>query len=77
MSFLHSFAVVLGVLCQNAFGAGPLYAPWFAAAAVCRVCEFVAVETSVDASRFNLVSGVAVLASEEQLRLSRYRMRTS
>ena len=35
-----------------------------AAAAVCRVCKFVAVEASVDSSRFNVVSWVAVLASE-------------
>ena len=48
------------MLCQNAFGAGELCAPWFAAAAACRVCEFVA----VDSSRFNVVSGVAVLALE-------------
>ena len=38
---------------------------WFEAAAVCRVCEFVAVEVSVGSFRFDVVSGVAVVASEE------------
>ena len=55
---------MLGVLCQNAFGSNALYATWFAAAAACRMCKFVAVEVSVDSSRFNVVSRVAALASE-------------
>ena len=58
-------AFVLGVFCRNMFGAGAMYASWFAAAAACRVREFVAVEASVDSSRFDVVPGIAVAASEE------------
>ena len=46
------------------FDAGTMYSPWFAAAAACRVCEFVAVEAYVESSHFNVVSGAAVVASE-------------
>lgn len=47
------------------FDAGAMSPPWFAAAATCWLCEFVAVVASVDPSRFDVVSGVAIGASEE------------
>ena len=46
-------------------GAGEMYASRVAATAPCQVCEFEAVEASVDSSRFNVVSGIAVAASDE------------
>ena len=42
-----------------------MYAPWFAVAAARRMRDFVAVVASVDSSRFDVVSGVAVVAPEE------------
>ena len=45
------------------FGAGTVYAPWFAAAATRQVCKFVTVEASVGSSRFGVE---AVVASEER-----------
>ena len=53
------------VFCRRVSDAGEMYASWFAAAAAGRVCEFVAVEASVDSSRFDVVPGAAVAASEE------------
>ena len=49
-------ASVLGAFCRSTCGS---------AAAACRVCEFVVVEASDDSVRFDVVSGVAVAASEE------------
>ena len=47
------------------FGTGATYTPWFTAAATCWVCEFVTIEASVYPLRFDVVSGVAMAASEE------------
>ena len=44
---------------------GTVYAPWLAVAAACRVCEFMAVKASDDPFRFDVISGEAVLAPEE------------
>ena len=62
-------AIVLVMVCRNVLGAcavqcSVVYVPWFAAAPTCQVCEFVAVVAFVDSSRFGVVSGVAVVASE-------------
>ena len=45
--------------------AGAVYTPWLAAAAACRVCEFMAVKASDNPFRFDVIPGVAVLAPEE------------
>ena len=42
-----------------------MYASWYAAAATCRACEFVAIDARAGSSRFDVVPGVAVDASEE------------
>ena len=42
-----------------------MYTPWFTAAATCQVCEFVTIEASVYPLRFDIVSGIAMAASEE------------
>lgn len=55
-------AFILRVFCRSMFGTDAVYAPWLAAAAACRVCEIV---TVVDPLRFDLVAGVAVIASEK------------
>ena len=62
---LHSCLWCSAETCSVLVQCSVMYAPRFAAAAARRVCEFVAVEASVDSSPFDVAPGKAVVASEE------------
>ena len=62
---LHSCLWCSAETCSVLVWCSVVYAPWFAAAAAHRVCEFVAVEASVDSSCLDVILGEAVVASEE------------